>query len=266
MADPTETALHPPRLLLALALLGIALAGCNKEPVAPAKPVAKARPAPAGPAAPRERREYTDMPTGPMTYSTTTEQAYAAEAQRGGPRGEARIFENPQEQGELSRGSAPKYMNGQFRYYLVSVTLVQPRGECQQPLLAVSLAVENLHGSPTAAIHGEFTFTQTVGGEGSSMTETVAVPYRADILGPFSNKQGGMVYAVAHLEASDPARDAQRWAQIADISPQRLKVWFKPEVFYYADGTQYSPLTGKMAAQREIRTCGGGEGSRALLK
>ena len=50
------------------------------------------------------------------------------------------------------------------------------------------------------------------------------------------------------------------------VNPQRLKVWPRPDVIYYGDGTQYSPRTGKVAAQRELLTCGGAEGARALLK
>ena len=57
---------------------------------------------------------------------------------------------------------------------------------------------------PTVAIYGEFTFTQVVGGDGSGMTETVATPFHANILGPFSNKQGGLVYTTAFLEQTDP--------------------------------------------------------------
>ncbi|MDQ6639604.1 MAG: hypothetical protein M3Z15_08070 [Pseudomonadota bacterium] len=255
------------RRLLTLALLALFLPGCKKaEPVSavqarPVVPTKMAMPAP-----PRERGEYTNMPGGTQTYTTTTAQAIAAEAQRGGPRGEPRVFENPEEQNELARGSSPKFMNGQFRYYLASVAMVQPQGECKQPLLAVNLAIENLHGTPTAAIYGEFTFTRVVGGDGSALTETVAVPYHADIPGPFSNKQGGVVYATAYLAQADPVRDSERWTQIAAINPQRLKVWFKPEAFYYADRTQYAQRTGKMAAQRDAMTCGGTEGSRAILK
>jgi hypothetical protein len=264
--EPTETVL-PHRPLLLIALLAAALAGCKKAepPPAPAaKPVIVNRLS--APPPPRERAEYTDMPSaGAQTYSTTTEQAFAAEAQRGGPRGEARIFETPEEFAELSRGASPKFMNGQFRYYLASVAMVQPQGECKTPLLAVNVAVENLHGTPTTAIYGQFTFSQVVGGDGSSLTETVAVPFHADILGPFSNKQGGLVYATAYLQASDPVRDPGRWAQIAGINAQRLKVWFKPEAFYYADGTQYSQQTGKIKAQRDVLTCGGGEGARSVV-
>jgi hypothetical protein len=252
--------------LLLLVLLALPLAACKKaEPVVAAKapPAAKARKATA---APRERGEYSDMPGGTQTYSTTTEKAIAAEAQRGGPRGEARIFENPEELNELSRGASPKFMNGQFRYYLASVAMMQPHGECKKPLLALNLAVENLHGTPTVAIYGEFTFTQIVGGDGSALTETVATPYHASILGPFSNKQGGLVYVTAYLEQSDASRDPERWAQIAAVNPQRLKVWFKPEAFYYADGTQYAQRTGKIAAQRDVLTCGGGDGARSILK
>ena len=245
------------------------VAGCKKAEPPKAQPKSQATSSSshkASPAAPRERREYTDMPSAMPTYSHTTDQAIAAEAMRGGPRGEPRIFETPEELNELSRGASPKYMNGQFRYYLASVAMVPPRGDCKKPLLAVSVAVENLHGTPTAAIYGEFTFTQVVGGDGSSMTETVAVPYHADIIGPFSNKQGGIVYATAYLEETDGVRDAERWAQIAAITPQRLKVWFRPEAFYYADNTQFGLRTGKMPAQRAVMTCGGSEGGKSLLK
>ena len=256
------------RLLLALVLLALPLAACKKaEPVKAAKAPAAASPhKTAAPAGPRERSEYTDMPTGPMTYSVNTEKAYAAEAQRGGPGGEPRIFESHEEFNELSRGNAPKYMNGQFRYYLRNVTMVQPHGDCKTPLLAVNVVVENLHGTPAAAIYGEFKFTQTSGGDGSALTTTVAVPFNANILGPFSNKQGGFVFATAFIEPSDPARDSERWAQVAAVNPQRLKVWFRPDVIYYGDGTQYSPRTGKVTAQRDVLTCGGAEGARALLK
>ena len=257
------------RCLIALGLVAVLAGGCNKnEPPAPApkNPQASAAPHKSAPAATSERREYTDMPTGTQTYSHTTEQAIAAEALRGGPRGEPRIFESPEEIAELSRGRSPKSMNAQFRYYLASVAVVQPQGECKKPLLAVKLAVENLHGTPTSAIYGEFTFTQVVGGDGSALTETVAVPYRADIIGPFSNQQGGFVYVTAYLEQSDALHDGERWAQIAAVNPQRLKVWFRPEAFYYADHTQYAQRTGKMAAQREVMTCGGSEGSRPALQ
>ena len=56
----------------------------------------------------------------------------------------------------------------------------------------------------------------------------------------------------AYLEQTDAVCDPERWAQIAAINPQRLKVWFKPEVFYYPDGTQYAPRTrqGAGAARR----------------
>ena len=156
-------------------------------------------------------------------------------------------------------------MNGQFRYYLGGVALVPPQGDCKKPLLALRLAVENLHGAATSAIYGEFTFTKVVGGDGSSLTETVGIPYRADIPGPFSNKQGGAVYVIAYLEQND-AFDAERWAQIAALNPQRMKIWFKPQAFYYPDGTQYTPKTGKVPAQREPMTCGGTEGAVALRR
>ena len=59
-------------------------------------------------------------------------------------------------------------MNGQFRYYLANVVMVKPQGECKTPLLAVNLAVENLHGTPTVAIYGEFTFTPKAGDTAAS--------------------------------------------------------------------------------------------------
>jgi hypothetical protein len=157
-------------------------------------------------------------------------------------------------------------MNAQFRYYLAGVAMVPPRGDCAKQLLAVNLAIENLHGEPTAAIYGEFTFTQAVGGDGSSLVETVAVPYHADIIGPFSNKQGGIVYVTAYLEQTDAARDSERWAAIASVNPERLRVWFRPEAFYYADNTQFGLRTGKIAAQRQVMTCGGSEGGKPVVK
>ena len=114
--------------LVLVVLLALPLAACKKaEPVVAAKPAASA-PARAKKAAPspkRERGEYTDMPApSTQTYSFSTEKAIAAEAMRGGPRGEPRIFETPEELNELSRGASPKYMNGQFRYYLANVCLL----------------------------------------------------------------------------------------------------------------------------------------------
>ena len=253
--------------LLLVALVALAAAGCKKSEPPPARTVAKSRAQPAAkPAPPRERREYSDMPTGAPSYAHTVEQAIAGEAMRGGPRGEPRIFESPEEMAELARGRSPKTMNAQFRYYLASVALMPPKGDCTKPLLAVTVAVENLHGTPTAAIYGEFTFTQVVGGDGSALAQTVAVPYHADIIGPFSNKQGGFVYATAYLEPIDGIRDNERWTQIAAVNPQRLKVWFRPEAFYYPDNTQYGLRTGKMPAQRVVMTCGGNEGGKPLLK
>jgi len=260
------------RPLLILVALAIAVTACRKSEPAkpmPAPPVEARKNKVSG--APRERAEYSAMAdgTGPatQTYSTTTDQAIAAEALRGGPRGEARIFEGAQEQAELARGASPKYMNGQFRYYLAGVSVVPPQGECKQPLLAIRLAVENVHGAPTAAIYGRFTFAQSVGGDGSSLSETVAVPYRADIIGPFSNKQGGVVYVTAYAEQVDGYMDPKRWEQIAAIGPARLKVWFTPEAFYYADGTQYAQHSGNGPATREPVTCGGtGGASRAISR
>jgi hypothetical protein len=263
-----------PRLFL-LCLLVLPLAACKKaEPVVAAKPAPRAaKPADTrytGERSAAERREYSGPPGergADVRSATSNEQATEAEALRGGPRGEARIFENPQEQAELARGASPKYMNGQFRYYLAGVSLTRA-GEngCKNPGLAIRLAVENLHGTPTSAIYGTFTFAQAVGVEGSPMTDTVAVPYRADIVGPFSDKRGGIVYVTAYAEQTDAYMDAGRWAQIAAIAPTRLKVFFRPEAFYYPDGNQYALRSGMSPATREVMTCGGGEGaSRALV-
>ena len=262
------------RLLVVACLLALPLAACRKpEPTVAAPAAAPRKPDDSryrGEPTSRERREYSDMPAGGAAReartATSNEQAIAAEALRGGPRGEARIFENAQEQAELARGAAPKYMNGQFRYYLVGVSLTRPgEGGCSQPGLAIRLAVENLHGAATAAIQGTFTFGQTVGTGGAPMTDTVAVPYRADIVGPFSDKRGGIVYVTAYAEHTDPSRDSSHWSQIADVAPARLKAWFKPEVFYYPDGTQYAIRSGTGPAAREVMTCGGGEGARRAL-
>ena len=256
---------------LLLCTLALVAAGCSKKeppPVAKAAPpVVQSRSAVANDA-PRERREYSDMPAGTRAgvESTTTAKAIEAEALRGGPRGEARVFENAQEQAELARGSAPKYMNGQFHYYLAGVSFVQQDGPCRSPQLVVRLAVENLHGNPTSVIRGRLTFSRSVSADGSSqMTETVAVPYSVDIVGPFSDKQGGIKYVTAYVDHVDAFLDPKRWTEIAAVSPQRLKVWFAPEVFYSPDGTQYSPLSGPGPAAREPMTCGGGEGATRAI-
>ncbi len=253
-----------PLTLCAIALLA---AGCSKKEPMPATPVATvAQSRSALPStAPREHREYTDMPTAPVGgggTSTTTARVIEAEALRGGPHGESRVFENAQEQAELARGSAPKYMNGQFRYYLAGVSFVQQDGACRSPVLAVRLAVENLHGNATAAIRGRMTFSRSSGVDGGSqMTDTVAVPYDIDIVGPFSDKQGGIRYVTAYVDHVDAFLDPKRWTEIAAVSPQRLKVWFAPQVFYYPDGSQYSPSSGHGPAARDPMTCGGGDGA-----
>ena len=261
--------------LLLACLLASPLVACKKaEPAPPKSAAVAAAQADArhrGDAAPRERREYSGPAAGESLArdartAVSNEQAIEAEALRGGPRGEARIFENAQEQAELARGSGPKYMNGQFRYYLVGVAMTPPgEGGCKGPGLAIRLAVENLHGTPTSSIYGTFTFAQAVGVEGSAMTDTVAVPYHADIIGPFSNKRGGIVYVTARAEQTDAFMDPVRWGQIAAIPPSRLKVFFKPEAFYYPDGNQYALRSGMSPAARQVVTCGGGEGATAAL-
>ena len=187
---------------------------------------------------------------------------------RGGPRGEARIFETPEELNELSRGASPKYMNGQFRYYLAGVAMMQPQGDCKAPLLAVNVCgrepARHADGrrstassrSPRSSAATARRLTETVG---------VAVPRRhpRPVL-----EQAGRRRSTRSRTSSrpTPSRDPDRWAKIAAINPQRLKVWFKPEAFYYADGTQYAQRTGKVAAQRDVLTCGGLEGARSLIK
>lgn len=260
-----------PLTLCAIALLA---SGCSKkETPAPANPLSTApesRSA-ANSTAPRERREYSDMPTGLRlggeVGTTATARVIEAEALRGGPHGEARVFENAQEQAEIARGNAPKYMNGQFRYYLAGVSFVQQDGPCRSPQLAVRLAVENLHGNATAVIRGRMTFARSSGVDGGAqMTDVVAVPYAVDIVGPFSDKQGGIRYVTAYVDHVDGFMDPKRWAEIAAVSPLRLKVWFAPELFYYPDGSQYSPDAGQGPAARDPMTCGGGEGAvRAIV-
>jgi hypothetical protein len=259
--------------LLLLCLVVLPLAACKKAEPVVAKPAGASRQSDtrySGEPVARERREYSGVPGEGAIRGTRTavsnEQAIEAEALRGGPRGEARIFENLQEQAELARGSAPKYMNGQFRYYLVGVTMTRAgEGGCKTPALAIRLAVENLHGTPTSAIYGTFTFAQSVGVEGSAMTDTVAVPYHADIVGPFSDKRGGIAYVTAYAERSDAYMDPLRWGQITAVSPSRLKVFFKPEAFYYPDGNQYALRSGMSPAARQVMTCGGAEGASPAL-
>jgi hypothetical protein len=266
---PSRETAVPNHRFLSLCAIALLAAGCSKKdpapaPAKPASTVVHSRSA--APDAPRERREYSDMPTGSRSGgeagTTTAAHTIEAEALRGGPRGEARIFENAQEQAELARGNAPKYMNGQFRYYLGGLSFLQQDGACRSPVLAIRLAVENQHGNPTAAIRGRLTFSRSVGGDGASqMTETIGIPYHLDIVGPFSDKRGGITYVTAHVERGDAFLDPKRWAEIAAINPARLKVWFTPEVFYYPDGTQYSPQSGRGPAAHDVVTCGGGEGA-----
>ena len=157
-------------------------------------------------AGPRERGEYSALPDGggrrrrptrpaPSRRSPPRRCAAARTARRASSRTRAELD-------ELSRGASPKYMNGQFRYYLAGVSVVQPQGECKRPLLGDQRwRSRTCTAARRSAIYGEFTFSRSVGGDGSSLTETVGVPYHADIIGPFSNKQGGLVYATAYAAA-----------------------------------------------------------------
>lgn len=259
--------MRPPRLrTLCGLLLAIVLAACDKPaPVVTPPPRAERKAVAVGGKTPvRERREYSALPDGeraaaPAAAPTDMARIVEAEARRGGPRGEPRVYENPQEQTELMRGAAPKYMNGQFRYYLASVSIAPPQESgCKTPLLAIRLAVENLHGAATSSIRGTFTFARSAGDE-STKSDPVAVPLAADVIGPFSERRGGTIYVTAYAERSGAAAEPSQWAEIAAINPSRLKVWFKPETFYYPNGTQYDARSGEDRAGREALPCGGAD-------
>lgn len=211
----------------------------------------------------RERKEYSGAPEGERANvagagSSRVMQAIEGEVLRGGPRGEVRLFEDHQEQAALIRGAPPKTMNGQFRYYLAEVKMLQPQESgCKTALLAVKLAVENLHGTATSSIYGRFTFTESATGSGAG--QTVGSPYRADLIGPFSNKQGGITYVTAFLEQGNPIADSMQWSRIAAIPASRLVVRFAPEVFYYPNGEQYTHRLGRGPAAREVLPCGGAD-------
>lgn len=245
-------------------MFALVLAACDKSPpaVVPAPGAVAKAVAPASKAPPRERREYSALPDGeraaaPAAAPTDMARIVEAEARRGGPRGEPRVYENPQEQAELMRGASPKYMNGQFRYYLAGVTIAQPQESgCKTPLLAIRLAVENLHGTATSAIHGTFNFARSAGDE-SAKSDPVAPPFVADIIGPFSERRGGTIYVTAYAERTGAAAEAAQWAEVAAVNPARLKVWFRPDTFYYPDGTQYEARAGEGRATREALPCGG---------
>ena len=163
---------------------------------------------------------------------------------------------------ELARGSSPKFMNGQFRYYLAGVSIAEPAASgCKTPLLAIRLAIENLHGTATSAIHGSFTFGRSPGSDDVAPSAPVGSPFPADILGPFSDKRGGTVYVTAYASIDNPAADPARWAEITAIDPGRLKVWFRPDAFYYPGGQQYALRTGDGPASREPVPCGGADGA-----
>ena len=252
-------------------LLALVLAACDKaSPVVVPSPGAT-RPAAAAKAPARERREYSALPDGeraaaPAAAPADMARIVEAEARRGGPRGEPRVYENAQEQAELMRGASPKYMNGQFRYYLASVAIAPPQESgCRTPLLAIRLAVENLHGTATSAIHGTFTFARSTGDE-SAKSDPVGPPFVADIIGPFSERRGGTLYVTAYAERTGAAAEAAQWAEVAAINPSRLKVWFKPDTFYYPDGTQYEGRAGESRATREALPCGGADAATLARK
>jgi hypothetical protein len=250
----------------AVALL---LGACNKPdtPVADAAshPTSKSR-AQGKKTAPRDRIEYGGAVEGENlhvdTATTSAAQTVEGEVLRGGPHGEPRIFESAQERAALARGAAPKYMNGQFRYYLAGLSLTPGQdGGCQRPLLTLRLAVENLHGKAAAAIYGSFSFSESRSAEGNAQAmDTIGESYHADIIGPFSDQSGAIVYVTAQLQPTNPSRDAERWSHIVAADQARLRIWFKPEAFYYADGSQYASGSGNSPAMREVMTCGGTEG------
>ena len=197
---------------------------------------------------------------------TKASHAIEDEVARGGPRGEVRIFEDFQEKVTLTKGASPKYLNGQFRYYLASVDLTQPKDSgCKYPLLAIRLAVESLHGTPTSSIYGKFTFTQTLEGTAKPTAEPLGVPYYADLIGPFSEKQGGVTYITAYLSQTNSIIDVQNWGKIAAAHAARRTVWFAPEIIYYPGGDQYSQKTGRAPASRRVLPCGGDGGGEPAV-
>ena len=246
-------------------MLSLVLSACDKSPPAAASaPGSEATAvAPARKMPPRERREYSPLPEGERAAvpaaaaPTDLARIVEAEARRGGPHGEPRVYENAQEQADLLRGAAPKYMNGQFRYYVASVAVAQPQETgCKTPLLAIRLAVENLHGAATSAIHGTFSFARSAGDD-SARSDPVGPPFGADVIGPFSDRRGGTIYVTAYAERTGAAAETAQWAEVAAINPALLRVRFKPDTFYYPDGTQYEARAGEGRAAREALPCGG---------
>jgi hypothetical protein len=218
-----------------------------------------------------ERREYSGPPSAVSGTGSAlnTPEAIAADARRDGPNGEPRIFENPQERSELVRGAPPKDLNGRFRYYFDGVSMTRPEdGSCKQPLLALLLVVQNLQAERVTAIRGKFTISKSAAA-GDAATAAGADPggisFRADIIGPFSNKHGGYVYAKAYAVPAEVFGDASGLERFLAGGTTKLKVWFAPEVLYFADDTQYTSTWGKAAAEREIQSCAGTEGAHKLF-
>lgn len=186
--------------------------------------------------------------------AATVARLIEAEAKRGGPRDEPRIFESPQEWVSLAGGVRPKFMNAQFRYYLADVSLIQPaESGCTRPLLAVKLAIENQHQQVARSIYGAFTFSEVLA-DGALPGQIISVPYHADILGPF--EVGGTTYVTALMRSSGSGDDETQWQRIASLSAARRRVWFAPEAFYYPDGEQYTQQTGRGPTTREPSRCG----------
>jgi hypothetical protein len=109
------------RNVMGWGLVVLLSAGCGKPAPPPvvAEPVVVAR---AKSKAPAERKEYSGAPEGVVPSNATqvaTQQSeiIKAEALRGGPHGEPRLFETDEESAALALGKAPRYMNAQFRYY-----------------------------------------------------------------------------------------------------------------------------------------------------
>ena len=207
-----------------------------------------------------ERGEYStpvDASLSGPDGSGGADRAVELEVLRGGPHGEPRLFETPAERAGLVNGQTPRFLNAQFRYYLADVALVQPKESgCPHPVLALKLAVENLSGMPTASIYGKFTFAQADEGD-ASFGSVVGVPYHADIIGPFPERQGGITYVTAYVERTTEIADGMNWGKALAIAPARRKVWFSPEAFYYPGGDQYVAGAGRAPATRQALTCGG---------
>lgn len=199
--------------------------------------------------------------------SMAAEMAQARERQinRPGPKGESRIFASGRERDLLLKGEAPDYMHGQFRFYLVDLALVQPaESGCKRPLVAVKLAVENLHGEQVLGIRGSFSFNRAlkkVKPQDPEMAR-VGIDYFATLVGPFIDvRSGGHVsYVTAYLDQSESFVDANYLNQILSVPPLERIIFFKPNKFFYPNGDSYTQEVGRgpdRGGNNGLFTCGG---------